>query len=212
MNIEAHCLGMLQTNCYLIWNDDRDAFIIDPSCEPFFLSNRIKDLDLNIKAILLTHAHFDHIGAVPDLNEELGVPVSLHPDDIDIYYSPDNGVPNFWPPAENLPETTPEYPTDAIAGLEFEIFHTPGHSPGSLSFLFKQHGILISGDVLFQGSIGRTDLPGGNQDVLVDSIRNTLYKLDDSLRVLPGHGDETTIAQEKTTNPFVPETPRPGTL
>lgn len=212
MNIEAHCLGMLQTNCYIIWNDEKDAFIIDPSCEPYFLSTRIKELELTVHSILLTHAHFDHIGAVPELHAELNVPVYLHPDDLSIYNSPDNSVPNFWPAAENLPDTRPDYPTQAVSGLAFETFHTPGHSPGSLSFFFKEHSVLISGDVLFQGSIGRTDLPGGNQETLVASIRNCLYQLDDHIRVLPGHGDETTIGTEKSSNPFVPATPHPGSL
>ena len=202
MQLHSLCLGPLMTNCYIVWNDDRQALIIDPANDADQIIAFIESEQLVPRAILLTHSHIDHIVAVPAVARKYELQVYLDPDDLIIYNSPRNDFPPFLERVEDLPETLAQLDLQ-IDGLAYEVIRTPGHSPGSVGFLFADDKLMISGDTLFQSSIGRTDLPGGDSTALVDSIRNVLYRLPPEIVVHPGHGPATTIATEMATNPFV---------
>lgn len=201
-------LGPLQTNCYLLIKENKDCLIIDPGGEATKLIKIMDDEKLNPKAILLTHAHFDHIGAVDDVKERYQIPVYIHENEKDWLIDPAlNGSARFQmgtairlQPADEL--FVKEQELD-ISGFSFKVLETPGHSPGSVSFYFADIALLFGGDALFQGSIGRTDLPGGHHETLLQSIHDKLLILPEDTLVLPGHGPVTTIANEMDTNPFL---------
>jgi glyoxylase-like metal-dependent hydrolase (beta-lactamase superfamily II) len=204
MNIKQMALGPLGTNCYIVY-DKRDAMVIDPGGEPAKVKHFIDKKELTPAAILLTHAHFDHIGGVDELRNHYGVEVYLHEKEADWLTDASlNGSALFT--GERITTKAPDQivtpGTIEIGPFRFEAIHTPGHSPGSVSFLFREKGMVISGDVLFNQGIGRTDLPGGDINVLEASIRNVLYKLEDHFLVYPGHGSATAIGEEKRNNPF----------
>lgn len=207
LHIETFNLGPLQTNAYLLTGPvEGKAVIIDPGMNPGPLLKRIADLE--IEAILLTHAHFDHMGGVEEIRKLKGCPVYLHTLESEWLTSPKLNGSLMWPQVtEPLSAEPAEY--DLADGLElqlightFKVFHTPGHSPGSVSFLSGND--LFSGDVLFRLGVGRTDLPGGRERDLIHSIQNTLYTFPDEVVVYPGHGPRTTIGYEKQRNPYVP--------
>lgn len=206
MKIESFSLGPLQTNAYLLMGEDeKRAVIIDPGMNPAPLLRRIQDLE--IEAILLTHAHFDHIGGVDEIRKLKGCPVYLHPLEGDWLTTPKLNGSQLWPEVSGPIQTDPaEYDLAAgqklsLLGHEFAVYHTPGHSPGGVSFLCGND--LFSGDCLFKMSVGRTDLPGGREADLYNSIRSILFKLPDETKVYPGHGPRTTIGYEKANNPYV---------
>lgn len=206
LNVESFSLGPLQTNAYLIYAEDKQkAIIIDPGMNPGALIKRIKDIE--IEAILLTHAHFDHIGGVDEIRKLKGCPVYLHPSEAEWLTHPKLNGSLLWPNVTD-PIATDEAEYDLghgqkleLLGYEFSVFHTPGHSPGGVSFLYGEQ--LFSGDCLFKMSIGRTDLPGGREVDLFNSIKGTLFKLPEGTKVYPGHGPTTTIGFEKQHNPYV---------
>ena len=200
--IETFPVGLLAVNCYLIHaKGSQEALIIDPGDEADELAGEIEGAGLELKGILLTHGHFDHIGAVPGLVARYGVPVYIHPGDAGLYASPENCMPPWFAAIEGLPPSTSELPT--AAGLSFEILHTPGHTPGGVCFHFPASETVFSGDTLFANSVGRTDFPGGNVADLMSSIRDVLFGLPDKTRVLAGHNEPTSIGRERATNPFV---------
>lgn len=206
MNIDVLPLGPLQTNCYILTDDARTrGIVIDPGMNPAALLKRVEPLA--IEAILLTHAHFDHIGGVDELRKRKGCPVYLHPLEADWLTTPKKNGSLNWPEIGGPIATEPaEYDladgmTLHFLGETFRVFHTPGHSPGSCSFLTGSH--LFGGDVLFRLSVGRTDLNGGSSNALMNSIHGVLFELDDDIRVYPGHGPKTTIGYEKENNPYV---------
>ncbi|WP_066064258.1 MBL fold metallo-hydrolase [Neobacillus soli] len=201
-------LGVMQTNCYIVENADRSCLIIDPGSEGKKLINLLNQRKLKPSAIFLTHAHFDHIGAVDVIRDFYGIPVYLHKQEEKWLGDPSlNGSQLFMiqdavkiKPAEHILKNEGQM---TIGDFEFSIFHTPGHSPGSVSYYFKNDGFVISGDALFQASIGRTDLPGGNESQLLKSIHEKLLTLPEDTYVLSGHGPVTTIGDEMDSNPFL---------
>ncbi len=201
-------LGPLGANCTILADEEsRDAFVVDPGAEAERVFEELEAQNLTLKKILLTHAHVDHLGAAFTLSEKTEAPVYLHEDD------------NFL--VEKLSEQASFVGDDAPGGThkvdhflkadeilklgqkDIRVAHTPGHSPGSVSFIIPDESLVIVGDVLFAGSIGRTDLWGGDFDTLERSIKEKLYTLDDETRVITGHGPPTQIGIERRHNPFV---------
>ncbi|MCV9951386.1 MBL fold metallo-hydrolase [Paenibacillus sp. BT-177] len=206
LSIRSFNLGPLQTNAYLLQGDDpQRAVIIDPGMNPGSLLRAIESL--TIEAILLTHAHFDHIGGVEEIRNAKGCPVYLHALEQDWLTSPKLNGSLMWPEASPPISTGPaEYDLAEgqqlnLIGHTFKVLHTPGHSPGSVSFLCGKD--LFSGDVLFRQGVGRTDLTGGRERDLYDSIQNKLFPLGDDVTVYPGHGPKTSIGYEKANNPYI---------
>ena len=200
-------LGPLQTNCYIV-SDGQNCLIIDPGEEPQKIIQYIQTKKLKPLAILLTHAHFDHIGALDAIRAHYKITAYIHEKEAKWLLDPAlNGSQKWFPenpmrmkPAEHILANEQEL---VIGGFTFEVLETPGHSPGSISFYAKEERLLFSGDVLFQGSVGRTDLIGGSESVLLKSINTKLLPLSDDTIVFPGHGPITTISDEKNTNPFL---------
>lgn len=205
MEIKSMSLGPLGTNCYIIYNE-ADAIIIDPGGNEEVVVTFLKDKSCTPKAILLTHAHFDHIGAVDYLREKYNIDVYLHQNEKEWLSDPSlNGSILFTqnPISINPPEKELSEGPMQIESFSFNVLFTPGHSPGSVCFVFEDPGFVIGGDVLFKQGVGRTDLPGGSMEVLKESISKKLYILNDAMVVYPGHGPATTIGDEKRINPFI---------
>lgn len=205
MNIKSMSLGPLGTNCYLLY-DSENALIVDPGGDAEQIMAFLDEKQVVPQAILLTHAHFDHIGAVDTLRKHYQLDVYLHENEADwLEESRLNRSLLFT--GQDIVTDAPDHLLHAgkmeIATFAFEVLHTPGHSPGSVSFVFEADQIVLSGDALFYQGIGRTDLPGGDKDELVNSIKNELYTLEEKFVVYPGHGPMTSIGAEKTSNPFV---------
>ncbi|HLQ95807.1 MAG TPA: MBL fold metallo-hydrolase [Pseudogracilibacillus sp.] len=206
MQVHSFSLGPLGTNCYIVSHQD-SCLIFDPSGEPEVIKNFIEEENLTPQAILLTHAHFDHIGALHDLRYTYNVDVYLHSNEKNWLETPNLNRSNvfFGESGSIITEAPDKLLTEGeliIGPFEMEVIHTPGHSPGSATFIFKDENFIISGDVLFHNGVGRTDLPEGSMDELAQSISQKLYTLADDTQVYPGHNVPTTIGQEKHENPF----------
>lgn len=205
MKIKGFSLGQLGTNCYIVWESNK-ALIIDPGAEPSVVKDWLEEHNIQPLAILLTHAHFDHIGGVDTLRDYYHIPVYLHENEQEWLGNPRLNGSALFPVEDIVARASDEFLTAGKMKLDlfqFEIRYTPGHSPGGVSFIFPKEKLVVSGDCLFAGGIGRTDLPGGNQTQLLTSIKNELYTLGNSYKVYPGHGPTTTIENEKKNNPFV---------
>jgi glyoxylase-like metal-dependent hydrolase (beta-lactamase superfamily II) len=195
-------VGVLEVNCYLAWDPDSLAcLVVDPGDDAPLVAETVAAHGLVPHAILLTHAHVDHIRAVPQLASEYGIPVVLSEADTGLYNSPRNALLPWVPPAVDLPPTVPR--ADLPATISPQVVDTPGHTPGGRCYHFPQAGVVFTGDTLFRSSVGRTDLPGGDPGVLLESIRNGLLVLPGETLVYPGHGESTTIAAEAHGNPFL---------
>lgn len=197
--------GAFQENCYIVSDPEtRDAVLVDPGEEVDLFTRRIEYERLNLRAVWLTHAHLDHIAGVARVVELTEAPVYLHPDDRPLYDGVEQqgawlGVGAERPPPPN--HDLAQGDKLDVGTCMFEVRHVPGHSPGGVAFVGE--GLVISGDALFAGSIGRTDLPGGDGNTLLASIREQLMTLPDETVVYSGHGPETTIGHERRTNPFL---------
>jgi glyoxylase-like metal-dependent hydrolase (beta-lactamase superfamily II) len=183
--------------------------VIDAPPDPSGVLDLLARHDLTPVALLLTHGHIDHAGGAGQLLGMVSATAYVHPDDDFLTLDPNSQLRMLFgmvPPGEYDPPDTFAALTDGarlhLAGIDFDVLHTPGHTPGHCCFSIADEGVLFSGDQLFAGSIGRTDLPGGDTDQLMASMRSKIMPLDDDVRVLPGHGPETTIGAERSTNPF----------
>lgn len=202
--------GFFQENCYIVGDPEvREAVLIDPGEEAELFLRRLDTEGWALKEIWLTHAHLDHIQGVAQVVEREGVPVYLHPEDRPLYTGVEQQASSLGVRMESELPSTRELAggqTVAIGRVSFEVRHVPGHSPGSVAFVTA--GGAFVGDALFAGSVGRTDLPGGDGETLLTSIREQLLTLPDETVVYPGHGPETTIGRERETNPFLTGTVR----
>jgi hydroxyacylglutathione hydrolase len=211
MLMEIRAVGPFFKNGFVLWCDEtREAVLIDPGDEVEELLAIARQRSLMIRHILLTHAHIDHITGVNAAKKALDAPIYLHRDDLFLYEGVIEMGVMFGMKVEEAPPVDIFYtPGQVIAfgTLEAHPHHTPGHSPGGVCLEIRERGQagkdLVVGDTLFAGSIGRTDLPGGDLDTLLASIRNVLFPFGDDARVYPGHGPATTIGQERRTNPFL---------
>jgi glyoxylase-like metal-dependent hydrolase (beta-lactamase superfamily II) len=207
MILETFPVGPLACNCTLMGDEDtHEAIVVDPGDEVGRIQRRLNEHGLKLKQILVTHAHIDHVGGALKLKRLTGAPIFLNQDDLPLLQMMDEqagwiGVPT--------PETAPpDAPlTDGlVVGLDrypATVLHTPGHTQGSVCLHFAPLKMIIAGDTLFAGSIGRTDLPGGNHSQIVDSIHTRLLTLPDETRVIAGHGPATTIGTERKSNPYL---------
>ncbi len=213
MIVRQLVVSAFESNCYLVGDErTRQAFVIDPGDEPDVILEALEVSHLQAKLILATHAHIDHVMAAAAVREATGAPFMMHPADAGLLAAMPMQARHFLgielPPPPPVDAWLKEGETVAIDDIKLKVLLTPGHSNGSVSFYWApppgERGIVFSGDALFQGSIGRTDL-GGDFPTLERSIRTQLYTLPDDTVVLSGHGDATTIGREKLTNPFVSE-------
>jgi glyoxylase-like metal-dependent hydrolase (beta-lactamase superfamily II) len=198
--------GGFVENCYLVIDEAaRECAIVDPGEEAGLILDKLEQAAVRPVAIWLTHAHIDHVLGVPRVKDTTGVPIFLHPSDRLLYDRVPQQAAAFGlgPVAALPPPDQPFAHGDRVrvGGLSFDVRHTPGHSPGSVSLVGE--GVVFGGDVLFQGSIGRTDLPGGDSETLIRSIERELLVLPDSTIVYSGHGPQTTIGAERRANPFL---------
>lgn len=207
MNFKQIPLGPLQTNCYLLYNEDKQCIVIDPGAQSEDLIHLMEQEGLKPLAVCLTHAHFDHIGAVEDVRSHWGIPVYIHENEKEWLINPTlNGSARH--PMEPISGKPADHHlqkegTLEIGPFKMEILETPGHSPGSVSYHIKEIETVFSGDALFNGGIGRTDLLGGDHATLIDSIHNKLLSLPGHTVVLPGHGFSTSVENEKASNPYL---------
>ncbi|MGK2879144.1 MAG: MBL fold metallo-hydrolase [Solirubrobacterales bacterium] len=208
MKVAYLTVGPVAENTFLVINDEADnaALLIDPGDEPANIAKAIEETGADIKAILLTHTHFDHVGAVKPMVDELGVEVWVP--ELERHILADiNGFMRF-PGVGPFESYEAEHTVKGgehleLAGFDIDVYFTPGHSPGHVSYSVRDQFALFSGDVLFQGSIGRTDLPGGDHQTLLDSIAMLMEKLPPGTAVFPGHMGVTTLETEAASNPFL---------
>lgn len=200
-------LGPLQTNCYIVGCEETmTAAVVDPSWDGKSIAATAVEQGYDITHILLTHSHFDHVGGLAELKAETNAPIYIHPEALSMLAQATMAA-AFW----NVKIAAPPVPEEMLSegqvikvgNLQLQVLFTPGHAPGHVCFYIADHAVLLDGDVLFQQSIGRTDLPGGDAELLMRSIREQVMVLPDETHVLSGHGPATTIGQERQWNPFL---------
>lgn len=206
MKIEKFVLGSMATNSYLIENEEtKELVIVDPATCPDYVVSHVKSMGYTPRAILLTHAHFDHVMGIDGWVKEFDIPVYLHEDEKEVLEDPSlNLSARFGKTyAYNKAKVLHDGECFEVAGFSFKAIHTPGHTKGGCCYYVENEEILISGDTLFHNSVGRSDFPTGSMATLVKSIREKLFTLPDTVMVYPGHDSLTCIADEKMYNPFV---------
>lgn len=210
MNIKTFVFNPFYENTYLISSSKGNCIIFDPGCYESFeyeeLMNYIKEEDLNVKSIVNTHCHIDHVLGNHQLKEKFEVPLKIPINEKEVFdavpaYAPQWGITNYQ--QAEVDEYLSEGNTISLDEVVMKAIEVPGHSPGHLMFYDADEGFIMGGDVLFRESIGRTDLPGGNHDELLTNIQSKVYTLPDEVIVYPGHGPSTSIGHEKSNNPFV---------
>ena len=207
MILEMLTVGPFQENCYVVGDEESGVgAIIDPGDEAARIAMAVEKTGLDIEAIVVTHAHIDHVGAVVALTEEYACPVLMHEESEALL----EGLPTqalMMGVRFGKAPTVDRYVGDEevleVGDLRLRSLYTPGHAPGHLAFYVEDEGLVLSGDALFAGSVGRVDLPGGSMEVLMRSIEERLLTLPDETVVYPGHGPQTTIANERASNPFL---------
>lgn len=202
--VETITNGPFVENCYLVAEESSmQGILVDPGDEPQRILQIVQRLGVTVQAIVATHGHIDHVGAVASLKAELGVPFSVHADDREWVASLRQQCMMFGLPPRDAPEVDHDLEDCVqVGGLEAQVLHTPGHSAGGCCLWFESAGVVFVGDTLFAGSIGRTDLPGGDMNQLLSKVREQLFVLPDVTVVYSGHGPATTIGREKASNPF----------
>lgn len=197
-------LGLYETNCYIVYNEDKEAFIIDPATNADKIKESLDSHNLDLKFMVLTHAHGDHIGALAELMEAYPVPVYLHQNELTTLYDQRMSLSSLM--NTNIPEKSSQLvPVEDGQEITFgqetiRFIHCPGHTPGGMSIYIKPY--LFTGDTLFYGSIGRTDFPGGNYPEIIASCHKLISYPADTI-ILPGHGPRSLVSQEKMMNPFL---------
>jgi glyoxylase-like metal-dependent hydrolase (beta-lactamase superfamily II) len=209
MDVRMFTVGPVQENCFVARRDGADrALIVDPGDEADRILAAVDELGVGVDAILLTHTHFDHVGAVAPVARATGAPVYCPELETFVLADINRFVPfaGFGPFEDyDADETVAGGERLQLAGIDIEVLHTPGHSPGHVTYAIEEEGALFSGDVLFQGSVGRVDLPGGDWDTLLASLGTLVDRFDEETTVYPGHMGITTLGRERATNPFLRE-------
>lgn len=209
MRIDPLTVGMFQSNCYVVsCEKTKEAIVIDAGDEGSRIGSHVRDAGLNVKMIVCTHAHIDHVAGLPDLKTVLEAPVVMHKDELILYRSLDRQAALFGlstPGTVQIDRLVSGGEKLAFGELTCEVVHTPGHSPGGISILFEDAAppAIFVGDVLFRGSIGRTDLMGASERQMEKTLRDVILPLPDDTMVYSGHGPETTIRIERRSNPFL---------
>jgi hydroxyacylglutathione hydrolase len=207
MILESFPVGPLRCNCTILGDElTHEAVVVDPGDNIPEILTRLQKHKLSLRQIIVTHAHIDHVGGAALLKKATGAPVFLNQRDLGLLGAME--IQAGWLGVPTPEVVSPDASADngltvGLATLPAEVIETPGHTPGSICLLFPQQHLLLAGDTLFAGSIGRTDLPGGDGRQILRSLRDRLMVLPDTTRVLPGHGAETTIGEEKQSNPFL---------
>ncbi len=209
VQIRQLTLGPIQTNCYLVGCETTfQAAIIDPAWDGKSISAMADNDGWGISHILLTHTHFDHLGGLTDIKKATGAPIYVHPDAVPGMQNTTMSAAFFGLKVEAPPspdKMLAEGQIITVGELELHVLYTPGHAPGHVCFHLPKYRVVFDGDLLFQDGVGRTDLPGGNYQEMMESIKNELLVLPDETQVFPGHGLATTIGEERRANPFIRE-------
>lgn len=209
-HLKSFTFNPFMENTYVLYDDTKEAVIFDPGCyekyEQQELVDFIEEEKLNVKSLINTHCHIDHVLGNAFVKRKFGVKLYIHENDHPVLKSVSAYAPNYG--FAGYEEADPDFYIDENDKIEFgnttlDILFVPGHAPGHVVFYHKDSGICIAGDTLFQGSIGRTDLPGGDHQTLLNAIKNVMFTLPENTKVYPGHGPMTTIGYEKENNPFV---------
>jgi len=209
MKITSIPVGAFEVNCWILYNQRRDAIIIDPGADAPLIEASVQKMRLTVQGYLLTHGHMDHVSALAELAEKHPAPIRIHPADASWAFSPSNQMPPYYlspkpPPEELLKADLVESTGNEIAGLQFDVLETPGHSPGSVCLHFPKEQTMFTGDTILAGSAGRTDFPGGSPDDMTQSLKR-LLSLPPKTVICSGHGPASTLEEEMQMNPFLQE-------